>query len=237
MSEGARVDPRYAVYFVPAADSALFRFGSALLGYNCYCGSDVDFPDVLPMERSAWRDLTGEPRRYGFHATLKAPFYLAREATEAELVEQFRRFSVGLDEAPVFAPVIDALEGFIAIVPGVADAAVDRLAASCVIGFDRFRAPLNARDRERRLPGLSARHVAHLDRWGYPFVFNEFRLHMTLTGRLAAERHSAVLSVLREEFAAACGALPVRIDRLALMRQDRSDARFRVIDHAAIGVG
>jgi hypothetical protein len=127
------------------------------------------------------------------------------------------------------------LEGFIAIVPGAADPAIDRLASSCVIGFDCFRAPLNAPDRERRLPGLSARHVAHLDRWGYPFVFDEFRLHMTLTGRLAAERQPAVLSVLREEFAAACGARPARIDRLALLRQDRPDARFRVIEHAAIG--
>jgi hypothetical protein len=235
MSDAAPVGPRYAVYFVPAADSALYRFGSALLGYDCYSGSDVDFPDVLPMDRSAWRDLTGEPRRYGFHATLKAPFYLASGAAESELLAQFRTFARGSDQAPAFAPVIDAFESFIAIVPVARDLAIDRFAASCVTGFDRFRAPLSDGDRGRRMAGLSGRHVAYLDRWGYPFVFDEFRLHMTLTGRLAAEERAAVLSALREEFVAACDAWPVRIDRLALLRQDRPDARFRVIDDAAIG--
>jgi hypothetical protein len=64
------VKPRYAIYFIPAADSALYRFGAAVLGYDCYTGNDLDFPDPLPMETAAWRDLTREPRRYGFHATL-----------------------------------------------------------------------------------------------------------------------------------------------------------------------
>jgi hypothetical protein len=237
MSEGAPAHPRYAIYFVPAAESALYRFGSALLGYDCYGGNDVDFPVVLPMEPLAWRDLTSEPRRYGFHATLKAPFYLAGGAAESELIEEFRRFARGSDRAPAFAPVVDALEGFIAIVPGARDPAIDRLAASCVTGLDRFRAPLNDEDRGRRMAGLSERHVAYLDRWGYPFVFDEFRLHMTLTGRLPAERRGAVLSALRKEFVAVCGARSVRIDRLALLRQDRPDGRFRVIDHAAIGAG
>jgi hypothetical protein len=237
MSDAAPVGPRYAVYFVPAPDSALYRFGSAVLGYDCYDASDVGFPDVLPMERPAWRDLTSEPRRYGFHATLKAPFFLASGTAESDLLAQFRTFAGGLDEAPAFAPVIDALEGFIAIVPTARDPAIDRLAASCVTGFDRFRAPLNDEDRRRRMAGLSKQHVAYLDRWGYPFVFDAFRLHLTLTGRLATEARATVLSALREGFAAACGARPVRIDRLALLRQDRPDARFRVIDYAAIGAG
>ena len=30
--------PRYAVYFVPAADSDLYRFGSAVLQYDGYTG-------------------------------------------------------------------------------------------------------------------------------------------------------------------------------------------------------
>jgi Protein of unknown function (DUF1045) len=237
MSKGAPAHSRYAIYFVPTADSALYRFGSALLGYDCYGASDVDFPAVLPMDRTAWRDVTSEPRRYGFHATLKAPFCLASGAAESELVEEFGRFARGSDRAPAFTPVVEALEGFIAIVPAARDPAIDGLAASCVTGFERFRAPLNDEDRRRRMAGLSERHVANLDRWGYPFVFDEFRLHLTLTGRLPAERRGAVLSALRKEFVAACGARSVRIDRLALLRQDRPDGRFRVIDHAAIGAG
>ena len=66
-------EPRYAVYFVPAADSALYRFGSAVLQYDCYTGAAVLPPIELRNQADDWRNATEEPRRYGFHATLKAP--------------------------------------------------------------------------------------------------------------------------------------------------------------------
>jgi hypothetical protein len=231
----AAVNPRYAIYFVPAADSALYRFGAAALGYDCYTGNDVGFPDPLPVEQTAWRGLTREPRRYGFHATLKAPFHLAKDTGESELVEEFQQFSRSIDSVPVFEPMVATPQGFIAIIPTAADAAIDRLAAACVTAFDRFRAPLSAQDRNRRVIGLSERQVGNLDRWGYPFVFDDFRLHLTLTGRLDGDRQAAVLSFLRDGFVAACGSRLLPVDRLALLRQDGPDARFVVIRHAAIG--
>jgi hypothetical protein len=85
------------------------------------------------------------------------------------------------------------------------------------------------------MTGLSERQAVNLDRWGYPFVFEDFRLHLTLTGRLGADRQVAVMPFLRDRFAAACGAQPVPIDGIALLRQDRPDRRFLVIRHAAIG--
>jgi hypothetical protein len=229
------VNPRYAVYFVPAADSSLYRFGAAVLGYDCYTGDDVVFPDALPIDESAWRDLTAEPRRYGFHATLKAPFQLAKGGAESELVEEFQHFSRLVETVPTFEPIVAALQGFIAIIPTAADPAIDQLAAACVTAFDRFRAPLSADDRNRRMTGLSDRQARNLDRWGYPFVFEDFRLHLTLTGRLGADRQAAVRSFLRYRLAGACGSRPVPFDRIALLRQDRPDARFIVIDHATIG--
>src|SRR3546814_13524543 len=61
----------------------------------------------------------------------------------------------------------------------LADAAVQRL--------DALRAPLTPREIERRLQSrLSPRQEALLGRWGYPYVFDEFRFNMTLTGSLAA---------------------------------------------------
>jgi putative phosphonate metabolism protein len=227
------VKPRYAVYFVPAAQSALYRFGSAFLGYDCYTGSEIAFPDVLPLPAPEWRELTQEPRRYGFHATLKAPFSLADGADEAGLVEAFRAFCGAA--AALFTPVVAVVEGFIAIVPSGNEPAVDRFAAACVTTFDRFRAPLDARDRERRLAArLSERQVQNLERWGYPYVFEDFRLHLTLTGRLPAERQTIVLPFLREQFAAAQGPEAVRIDAIALLRQDNAQARFRVLSRATV---
>jgi putative phosphonate metabolism protein len=231
------VTPRYAIYYVPAAQSALYRFGAALLGYDCYSGLEIGFPLALPVPEPAWRELTQEPRRYGFHATLKAPFRLADGADDAELAEAFHAFCRSEAVAAAFTPVVAVVEDFIAIVPSENEPTVDRLATACVTAFDRFRAPLSAHDRARRLAAaLSDRQAQNLERWGYPYVFEDFRLHLTLTGRLSAERQATVLSYLRNSFSAlSCPA--IRIDRIALLRQDRPDARFVVLCDAAIGAG
>ena len=34
-------EPRYAIYFVPPANSDLHRFGAGFLGYDCYTGEDA----------------------------------------------------------------------------------------------------------------------------------------------------------------------------------------------------
>ena len=83
--------------------------------------------------------------------------------------------------------------------------------------------------------GLNPRQAANLDRFGYPYVFEEFRLHMTLTGRIGPDRRAAIHALLQSQFAKACGHGTVRLNRLALVRQDHPDAAFRVIGHAALG--
>src|SRR5438445_13470887 len=86
-------EPRYAVYFIPAADSELYRFGSAVPQYDCYTGAAVLPPAELRDQAEEWRKTTEEPRRYGFHATLKAPLYLAPTCREAQLVSAFQSFA------------------------------------------------------------------------------------------------------------------------------------------------
>ena len=51
--------------------------------------------------------------------------------------------------------------------------------------FNAYRAPLSAADRERRIKAkLSPRQIELMDQWGYPYVLDEYRFHMTLTGAL-----------------------------------------------------
>jgi hypothetical protein len=228
-------DPRYAIYFVPAPDTALYRFGAAVLGYDCFTGADIATLDALPVDAGAWRDLTQEPRRYGFHATLKAPFRLAAGRTEAELIGKFVEFSETMDGAPTIEPAVRLLQHFVAIVPVAVGAGLDRLAASCVKHFDGFRAPLSGADRSRRLAAhLTARQIGHVERWGYPYVFEDFRFHMTLTGALSAGRQEPMLAYLQGGLACSHGDGPIKIDRLALLRQDNPAARFVVLAHSAI---
>lgn len=221
--------PRYAIYYAPPHAGSLDRFGSRLLGYDAFGGGDLPFPDEAIGIAPDWSELTRDPRAYGFHATLKAPFALAAERTEHDLQAAVTAFAKTPRAIPDIRPVVDAISGFIAIVPAVACGALDILAQDCVTGFDAFRAPLTAHDRARRRPDtLTARQVEQLDRWGYPYVFEDFRFHMTLTGRLPAERQQPILSMLRLRFATLALAT-LAIDGIALFRQDDAGSRFRVI--------
>jgi len=228
-------DVRYAIYFVAAADSDLHRFGSSVLGYDCYTGADLPRPADLDLEDADWRALTEEPRRYGFHATLKAPFRLAPSRREDELADAVLAFVRAPREIARIAPEVRLLGAFTAIVPRAPVAALAALAAACTTEFDQFRAPLSAQERARRDPSrLSERQVSNLDRWGYPYVFDDFRFHMTLTGPLPAERRDEVPGRLRRSFAQAWGERPIAIDRIGLFKQHGADARFRVLQHAEI---
>ncbi|ABD89958.1 DUF1045 domain-containing protein [Rhodopseudomonas palustris] len=226
--------PRYAIYYVPAADSALACFGAALLGYDVHRGGDVEFPADLASLVDDWRELTADPRAYGFHATLKAPFSLAPGATEAALRKACEDFVATAPPIPVIKPTVAAISGFIAVVPAVPSPALIALAQACVTTFDGFRAPLTEQDRARRNPAaLSPAQVGYLDRWGYPYVFEQFRFHMTLTGRLPANRQEPILALLQQRFAT-LALSELAIDRIALFRQCDAAERFEVIGEFAL---
>ena len=230
--------PRYAIYFVPAHLGDLDRFGAHLLGYDAFTGEELPFPDRLETTVPDWRQLTDDPRKYGFHATLKAPLKLAAGTTEAGLLEACESFAGETRPVPLIQPMVDSIGDFIAIVPSQRTAELEQLAADCVDHFDRFRAPLTPQDRARRNPDrLAPRQREHLDRWGYPHVMEDFRFHMTLTGRLPAERRKTILPMLRQRFAALRIAT-LAVDRIAVFRQDGADSRFRIVrDYALAPAG
>lgn len=226
--------PRYAIYFSAGADSALSRFGAELLGYDAHTGDEVPFPREALQIAADWRDVTADPRKYGFHATLKAPMALVSGRTEAELMAACATFAGQPRTIPVIRPVVDTISGFIAVIPAEPVDALRQLAADCVREFDSIRAALTAEDRARRKPErLTERQRDYLDRWGYPYVMEEFRFHMTLTGRLDAGRRGPILEMLRTRFTSLrLGTLA--IDRLALFKQDDAQARFRIIGEWAL---
>lgn len=226
--------PRYALYFAAGSDNTLSRFGAELLGYDAYTGDELPFPADALRIAPDWRDITADPRKYGFHATLKAPMALASGKTEAELMAACAAFAAKAWPIPTIRPVVDSISGFIAVIPVEPVDALQQLAADCVREFDSFRPPLTPEDRARRKPDrLSERQRDYLDRWGYPYVMEEFRFHMTLTGRLDAERRRPIVEMLRGRFAALkLGAL--EIDRIALFRQGDATAKFRIVAEWAL---
>jgi putative phosphonate metabolism protein len=223
---------RYAIYFAPEPQSGLWRLGSSVVGYDAATGCDVPSPAVAGLSGARWAALTEEPRRYGFHGTLKAPFHLAEGRTEQDLTVDLARLAVGL--APIVLPplVVASIGRFVALVPSGPCAALSELAAEVVTGLEANRATLGEADRARRLKSpLSERQVRYLDRYGYPYVLDEFRFHMTLTGPLDETDRGPVKDALAALFdgAGILDCTPVGIDALTLFRQERRDSRFRIV--------
>ena len=226
--------PRYAIYYAPPPGSDLDRFGAASLGYDAYSGQSVEFPGDILHAVPDWFDLTLEPRTYGFHATLKAPFALADGATVPGLVAACEGFAASARSIPRIRPVIDSISGFVAVVPAEPSTELNDLAAGCTSAFDSFRRPLTSDDRARRNPStLTARQLEYLDRWGYPYVMEDFRFHMTLTGRLDHERREPILKMLRDRFAEIDPGV-LAIDAIALCIQETAASPFRIINRCKL---
>ncbi|MEM9360247.1 MAG: DUF1045 domain-containing protein [Pseudomonadota bacterium] len=190
---------RYAIYFVPSADTALWRFGCKAVGYDSQARADIDFHENPFYAQESARDWTADPRRYGFHATLKPPFALADGSTIEGLEKAAITFTKERQAFQMPRLKVAPIGSFLALVPEVSSQELSSLAADCVRIFEPFRAPLSAADRDRRLRSpLTEKQVENLDAWGYPYVFDDFRFHMTLSGRLPDAVQQDALAALRD---------------------------------------
>jgi putative phosphonate metabolism protein len=220
---------RYALYVVPARGSVLGDFGGRWLGRDADEDTALEQPRLGDVAPASVAEITAEARRYGFHATLKPPFRLAEERNEAELVaalEAFARTQSAVGGIPLH---LAAISGFLALVPDGRPPALHDLADACVRELDLFRRPVEeAEIARRRRAGLSELEEEMLRRWGYPYVFESFRFHMTLTRRLAPEERARLEPMLRALVAPAVVA-PLAIVDLALMIEPTPGANFRVL--------
>jgi len=224
------VSRRYALYCLPAPGSRLEAFGRGVLGYDTVSGAPVPHPEGL----EALAAVTAGARTYGFHATLKAPLRLAAGATESELVAAARALAAAHPPVTVGPLTVAALGAFLALVPDAPPPALGLFAAECVAALDPFRAPPTEAERAKRRPErLDPRGRALLDRWGYPYVFEAFRFHMTLTDALPEADRDAWHRRLSEAYAAS-GPEPLVIDALGLLTQDGT-APFRLLARLPFG--
>ncbi len=223
---------RYALYFAPRPSNAWSRFGARWLGRDAATDRRIEQPAIDGLAREAFHALTAAPRKYGFHATLKAPFALREGATRKALADAVARFCATRRPIPLPPLEVRRIADFLALVPAARASRVHELAADCVREFEAFRAPLVAAELDRRRrAGLSPRQDRYLEEWGYPYVLAEYRFHLTLTGSLeAAPPHQVTALVAAAR--AALGALPaasLRVDGVCLFEQPQPAAPFRLV--------
>jgi hypothetical protein len=212
---------RFAIYDAPI-DDALAGFGAAWLGWDVRTGRAACQADVPGLN-----DITMTPRKYGFHGTLKPPFRLADGPSTQDLQTAVSKLAGTCAPAHCGGLTLTTLGGFLALTPTGDLTGLERVASACVRDLDTFRAPASdAELARRRSAGLSARQEALMLAWGYPYVMEEFRFHLTLSGRLAQADRTAWMNTARTHLPplAEC----YELGSIALCGE-RPDGRFELI--------
>ncbi len=224
---------RYALYFAP--DGEWWRRGSLWLGRDAASGQQLPQPAIAGLDAGLQGQLTSDARRYGFHATLKAPFQLADSLTEADLRQALQEFCAQQTHIQIHAPQVQWMGKFLALRPTGDQAALNEFAFACVRHFDHFRTPMSEVELARRQQApLSSRQNDLLLEWGYPYTAEEFRFHMTLTdkldaGAVAESLHDAAVQyfTLSE---------PLIIDGIALFTEPEAGADFQLLARFPFGL-
>ena len=223
--------PRFAIYAVPGAGLADAAGAALCQRAEQWLGRSSSGQPLTPGVPAGWTRaeldaITASARRYGFHATLKAPFRLADGRAPEELDAALAGFAAGHAGALVPRLSLECLGGFYALVPGAEAEGLHALADEVVTAFDAFRAAATEAEIARRHPAsLTPRQRELLKTWGYPYVLDEFQFHLTLTDRIPRERRPAVERTLRSWFAASLGTT-VLVGALALFTEHEPGAPF-----------
>ncbi len=212
---------RFAIYYVPPV-GPLADAGAAWLGWDIIQGRRAVQPNVPGLH-----DITMTPQKYGLHGTLKPPFSLSEGTTQAGLEEAAAALAATLAPAKCDGLELVTLGGFLALTPQGDMAELRHVAEACVRGLDGFRAAPNAAElARRRKAGLSARQEALLMDWGYPYVMDEFRFHLTLSGRLSRTERADWFKTVQDHLPELPS--PFVIDQIALCAE-REDGRFELL--------
>lgn len=201
-----------------------------MIGYDSISGLHVDHPGFGFDADLA--SLTAEPRTYGFHATLKAPFRLAPSMSDAELLGAAKAFAASERPFSLGSLSVETLGAFVALVPAKSQK-LEGFAARCVEAFEPFRSPMSEEERARRLRSpLTPRQKELTEFYGYPYVMEEFRFHMTLTSSLSATLIGPVRSAIASLYAPI--AAPVEIASICICVQQPGQA-FRLLRRLPFG--
>ncbi|WP_428492257.1 DUF1045 domain-containing protein [Rhodopila sp.] len=220
---------RVAIYYAALSDDPLTRLSSRWLGRDPLTNAAVPQPALDGIE-----EITAEPRRYGFHATLKPPMRLTEGTSWAGFAAAVREVAAHI--APFELPLLAVadLRGFLALRETAPCDALQALADVCVEQLDSFRAPPTQDElAHRRRARLTPEQDAMLARWGYPYVFRTWFFHMTLTRHLSEPEKAVLLPAAQSWFAPAL-AVPRRVADICLFTQLAPGAAFTLAERIAL---
>jgi len=220
---------RYALYYAPSSESSLGQFGNSWLGWNAESKIPVSRPLIEGLNQFEIETITKTPRRYGFHGTLKPPFRLNEKRNFNELDTAITELANELKPIKSVPLTLSKASNFLAFRPRDCKSAISAIADSCVSQLDGFRAESSPEElNKRRQNVLTNRQDDLLKQWGYPYVMDEFRFHITLSNKLESE-HLDLLCKTLESHCDEILTIPFIIDSLCLFGDPGAGQPFHCI--------
>lgn len=219
---------RVAIFYAPGSQTPLANFGAHWLGWDVEHAKRVPHSQVdgLPAPIS---ELVATPQKYGFHGTLKAPFRIRDDQTIDGLKDAMKAFSDQCKPFVIGKMKVATLGSFVAIIQENASDNFAEFASEIVRNFEDYRAPLRDEDiAKRRKAGLTPRQDELMLKWGYPYIFDQFKFHLTLTGKLSEQNAQIVCDRLTDHLKPILDT-PVEAVDLCLYGE-REDGRFEIIE-------
>ncbi|GAA6210005.1 DUF1045 domain-containing protein [Cognatishimia sp. WU-CL00825] len=222
---------RYAIFYTPP-EGALADFGAAWLGWDIATGMPVAHPYMQDVTDDI-AALTEAPRKYGLHGTIKPPFRLTDVQSEEALLAAFTELCMVSKPVSLDGLEVTRLGRFLALTVTGDTSELGALAANFLRKLDGFRAfPTEAEVAKRQKTRLTLSQEANLQNWGYPYALDDFRFHMTLTGKLPVE-HAETLKQSLTQVLVNTLPKPFVISSLTLVGEN-TDGRFMEIKRQAL---
>ncbi|RIA47621.1 DUF1045 domain-containing protein [Dichotomicrobium thermohalophilum] len=224
---------RYAIFWLPPADSPLAAFGREWFG-TCPERGEVGAPATFGLPEELAAEAIQRPRRYTLHGTVVAPFRPAEGVSGEALADELRVFCARRAVRRTGPLGFWRLSRHLALIPEGGTARLDWLAAEAVTHFNAFRAPTTEADLARYpAEQHSERQRQNVRDFGYPYVLSEFIFHITLAGPLAPEQLDRVQATLAPRLGPLTGE-PLNIGDLCLLGEPDQAAPFRLIARCAL---
>ncbi|MFS8183090.1 DUF1045 domain-containing protein [Pseudovibrio denitrificans] len=222
---------RYSIYFTHPQSAKLTELGSQWLGRSAFSNDSLEQPQLDALNEERLHSITEDARRYGFHATMKPPFHLASGKSLEDVKAAFSAFASQTPAFTIEGLAPNFLGQFLALTPTQPSEQLNGLAAQCIKEFDHLRAPLSDKDIERRRKAnLTPQQDAYMLEWGYPYIFEHFHFHMTLSKQLEDETERKALKAAAEDHFKPVIHQPISISHLALCVEPEAGAPFQVIE-------
>lgn len=221
----------FGLYYVPAADSPLYRFGTKILGYNVRERQELG---------SKWQKYLGGADAYGFHLTICDALYFLSEGEMRSAINEIE--FVASEFEPFILSDLQVKRGFpddrsISLVPTDSSGSLEALHHEFVQRVYRRAVASNytlglaklARDSDRKRANLM------IERYLAPYILSRFKPHFTLLTNVRENQQGAIRARLARLYEEDVGNVPVQVDKLAIMSKSTPTSRWEIKSEIDLG--